>query len=433
MAKKRILVLGAGLGGLSAAWHLQKKGRDCRVFEKEPEVGGLCRSKKIGGFTFDCDGHLLHFRRHYCFNLVKHLLEDNLIPHQRSAWIYAHGKYIQYPFQANLYGLPLKLAQECLLGFIETLNNGKLKKKKKLNFLEWINQNFGKGIARHFMVPYNSKFWTLPPQELTCEWLDGFIPVPSLGQVIEGAISESQRQFGYNAQFWYPKKGGISQLPLALANRIKNIYTDCQIVKIDLQKKEIKMASGNKEKFDFLLSTLPLPEMQHLIKRMPVSIHSLFKNLKWNSIFNLNLGIEKKDASARHWIYFAQRNICFFRVGFFHNFSPYLSPPDKGSLYIEVAYSPKKPVDKTNIISRIKGDLKRIGILGPADMICTEDINDIKYGYPIYDENYHQTREKILKYLLQNNILPCGRYGSWRYMSMEDVVLEGKEISDKLC
>jgi len=73
MTKKRVIVLGAGLAGLSAAWHLQRQGIDCRVFEKEPEVGGLCRSKKILGFTFDYDGHLLHFKSRQAFNFVKRL------------------------------------------------------------------------------------------------------------------------------------------------------------------------------------------------------------------------------------------------------------------------------------------------------------------------------------------------------------------------
>ncbi|MBU1869372.1 MAG: FAD-dependent oxidoreductase, partial [Candidatus Omnitrophica bacterium] len=53
MGKKRIIILGAGLAGLSAAYHLQKQGKECLVFEKESEVGGLCRSKNVGGFTFD--------------------------------------------------------------------------------------------------------------------------------------------------------------------------------------------------------------------------------------------------------------------------------------------------------------------------------------------------------------------------------------------
>ncbi len=112
MARKRIFILGAGLTGLSAAWHLQKRGIDCQIFEKEPEVGGLCRSKKIGGFTFDCDGHLLHFKHRYTLNLIKNLLKNNLTEHQRNAWIYAFDTYVHYPFQANLYGLPPSVVKE---------------------------------------------------------------------------------------------------------------------------------------------------------------------------------------------------------------------------------------------------------------------------------------------------------------------------------
>jgi protoporphyrinogen oxidase len=282
------------------------------------------------------------------------------------------------------------------------------------------------------MIPYNTKFWTLPPKELTCEWLDGFIPVPSLSQIIEGTIEENQRQFGYNAQFWYPSKGGVNQVSLALASQLKNVYTNCAVVEIDLTKKEIKLSSATKEKFDYLVSTIPLPEMGYLIKRLPRKIHSLFKKLRWNSIFNLNLGIQKKDTQRRHWIYFPQKDICFFRVGFPHNFSPYLTPEGKSSLYVEVSYSENKPIDKTQTTLRIIEDLKKIDLLSKKDIICTQDVNDIKYGYPIYDKFYYDTRKKILRYFTRRNIIPCGRYGSWRYMSMEDVIVEGKSVADRI-
>lgn len=430
MTKKRILILGAGLAGLSAAWHLQRKGIDCQVFEKESEVGGLCRSKKINGFTFDYDGHLLHFRHPYTSEPIKRLLKDNLVEHQRNAWVYSYGRYIRYPFQANLYGLPNPIIKDCLLGFIQASQNGRPKKKRNPTFFNWIDYTFGKGIAKHFMIPYNTKFWTVPPEELTCAWLDGFIPIPSLSQIVEGTIEESQRQFGYNAHFWYPKGGGISQLPLALASQVKNLYTNCKIVEINLAKKGIKLASGNRERFDFLISSIPLPELPYLIKGLPEEIISLFKKLRWNSIFNLNLGIERKDFNERHWIYFPQKDILFFRIGFFHNFSSYLTPPHKSSLYVEVSYSKDRPLDKNNIILRIKEDLKKIGILTCQDSICVQDINDIKYGYPIYDTHYNQTRAEILKYLTHRNIIPSGRYGSWRYLSMEDAILDGRRAAD---
>ncbi len=430
MSRKRIFILGAGLTGLSAAWHLQKRGIDCRIFEKESEIGGLCRSKKINGFTFDCDGHLLHFKHRYTFNLINKLLKDNLIEHQRNAWIYAFDTYVRYPFQANLYGLPPSVVKECLIGFIHTLRNGQPKKKKDLNFLNWINRTFGKGIARHFMIPYNTKFWTLPPQELTCEWLDGFIPIPSLNQLLEGTVEASQRQFGYNARFWYPKIGGIASLSLALASEVKNIYANCQIIEIDLVKKEIKLSSGNKEKFDYLISTVPLPEMPYLVKGLPKQVYALFKKLRWNSIFNLNLGIEQKDCFGRHWIYFPHEELSFFRIGFFNNFASYLAPADKSSLYVEISYSEKRPIDKSNIVLRIREDLKKVGVLTDDAKIYGQDTNDIKYGYPIYDKNYRLARERIIDSLVKNNIISCGRYGSWRYMSMEDVILNGKEVAE---
>jgi protoporphyrinogen oxidase len=432
MAKKKIIILGAGLAGLSAGWHLQKMGVEYQLFEKESEVGGLCRSKKLDGFIFDYDGHLLHFRRSYTFNFVKRLLKDNLAEHDRNAWIYSNGTYTRYPFQANLYGLPPLVVKECVLGYIEASRDGHNKNKNGKDFLNWIKLTFGEGIAKHFMVPYNTKFWTLPPQELNCSWLDGFIPVPSLREVIDGTIEENQRQFGYNVRFWYPRNGGIEKLPLALGSQIKNIQTDCKVSEIDLSKREIKINSKGKEKFDYLISTIPLPDMPRLIKNLPKEIASTFTKLRWNSIFNLNLGIDKKKNFGRHWIYFPHQEVCFFRVGFFDNFSPNLTPLDKSSLYVEVSYSKDKPINKNTIISRINNDLRKIGILSSSDSICVQDVNDIKYGYPIYDFNYHQIRKKILEFFQANHIFGCGRYGLWKYMSIEDAILSGKEVAENL-
>jgi len=430
--KKKIIILGAGLAGLSAAWHLSKRGREYQVFEKDSEIGGLCQSKKTSGFTFDCDGHLLHFRYPYTFHLVSQLLDGNLVEHQRSSWIYSYSQYIRYPFQANLHGLPPKILEECLLGFIEASKNGLSAKKSTDSFLDWTYHTFGKGIVKHFMLPYNTKFWTVNLKKMTCAWLDGFIPVPCLDHVVEGAIEESYRQFGYNSRFWYPRQGGINELASAFARRIKNIHTACCVKKIDIHKKEITLSSGKKERFDYLVSTLPLPELPHLIQGIPGELVRMFNKLRWNSIYNLNLGIEKTDRTKRHWVYFPDKDFCFFRAGFYHNFSASLAPQDKSSLYVEVSYSKDKPVDKGSIKAAIKEDLKKVGLMDQGDRICAEEANDIKYGYPIYDENYAAARNGIIKYLSKHSILPCGRYGSWRYFSMEDTIMDGRRAAGLL-
>lgn len=430
MSKREIIILGAGLAGLSAAWHLQKRGIDCRVLEKDPEVGGLCRSKQIDGFTVDYDGHLLHFKHQYAFDLASKLLQDNLVEHKRSSWIYSHGRYTRYPFQANLYGLPSAIVKECLLGFIEAAKAQNPCPPR--TFLDWINRTFGRGIARHFMVPYNAKFWTLHPEKMSCAWLDGFIPVPSLDQLIEGTIRENKRTLGYNAHFWYPKKGGINQLALAFARGIKNIQTNCRVAGIDTAAKRIKTSRGETLEYDHLISTIPLPEFPCLAGGVPSPAASLFKRLRWNSVFNLNLGIDKNDDSGRHWVYFPEKELSFFRAGFFHNFSASLAPAGKSSLYTEVSYSRDYPLDKTAITGRIIRDLKKTGIVAKNDKIIFKDINDIKYGYPICDSRYLQVRDAITDFLKRDRIIPVGRYGSWRYMSMEEVIMDGKAAADKI-
>ena len=53
MQKKRVSVIGAGLGGLSAAISLKAAGYDVEVFEKNSHIGGKLNVMEQDGFTFD--------------------------------------------------------------------------------------------------------------------------------------------------------------------------------------------------------------------------------------------------------------------------------------------------------------------------------------------------------------------------------------------
>ncbi len=418
------------MAGLSAAWHLQHRGRECYVFEKEPVTGGLCRSKRIKGFIFDCDGHLLHFRNAYTLRLVRKLLKGNLVSHKRSAWIRGFDTFIRYPFQANLYALPRPVAQECLTGFLEAVQarDG----RPIADFREWIHSNFGRGIARHFMFPYNEKFWTIPLDKIVPDWTGNFVPMPKPSEVIKGFFSRGNDHFGYNVNFWYPRRAGIGQLPLAFERQLKNISKNCRVTGIDIRKKEMTVEGKGRIRFGSLISTMPLPELAKIIRPLPAGIKSVFGKLRWNSIFNLNLGVEGVCHKGRHWVYFPYKDTVFFRTGFFHNFSSDIVPSGKSAIYAEVAYSSEAPIDKNKIVGRITNDLYACGVLNRDNRIEVLDINDIKYGYPIYDKNYLRITRAIREFLSRHNIISCGRYGSWKYMSMEDAILDGKQAADRM-
>src|ERR1700722_12940766 len=98
-----IVILGAGLTGLSAAYHLERQGfYNYKIFEKESTVGGLCRSVQQDGFTFDYTGHLLHISDPYFKHLIQTIanLETFNVIHRRS-FVYSQQTYPPYPYQVN--------------------------------------------------------------------------------------------------------------------------------------------------------------------------------------------------------------------------------------------------------------------------------------------------------------------------------------------
>ena len=71
---------------------------------------------------------------------------------------------------------------------------------------------WGAGIAKHFAIPYNRKIWAVPLDEMETSWLGGRVPMPDLGEMIEGALTQKPAPMGPNARFGYPLKGGFQAL-----------------------------------------------------------------------------------------------------------------------------------------------------------------------------------------------------------------------------
>jgi len=424
---KKVIILGAGLSGISLSYFLKRSGLSSQVFERERSPGGVCSSHAKDGFVFDVSGHLLHFRDKRIFSLVKSLLNDNLTELQRDAWVYDFGGLIPYPFQVNLSWLPPGAYRRCLSEFKKVRNNGSRIKKPR-NFLDWIYKNFGAGIAEYFMIPYNLKFWRTPLEELSHSWTDRLVVTPSLDDIVNSENGR-KKKYGYHSHFYYPTKGGIEELIKGLGAGSDKVFLRHEAVEVDLKKKVVGFRNGHKEKFDILVSTIPLPELGKIIKKIPGNISPYFTKLKWVSIYNVNFGIKGNIMPGKHWIYFPHEDTSFFRAGFYHNFSSHSAPPGKSSSYIEVSYSKDAPIKKNKVIRNIKNDLKRVGILNGDAGICCEQINDIEYGYPVYDRYCEGARRTILNFLSDKDIISCGRYGSWRYFSMEDVILESRRLA----
>ncbi len=411
MPESKIVILGAGLSGLSAAAHLKT---EYEIFEKEKSIGGLCRSRKLRGFTFDIAGHILHFKEKKAKDFIMGLLGDTLRRQKRNSWIWSHGSFIPYPFQANFQRLAQDIAMECSRGLAQAIKNKKKKSGSNgLCFRSWILATFGEGIARHFMLPYNEKFWKFSLEQLNHEWASEWIPL---------------QDKGYNETFWYPRSGGIQTLANALARQGRRVRTRCEAVRIDLRKKEVLFSNGIRYRFNKVISTIPLPEMLRLLTPLPDRVRKALSELRYTSLFNVNLGLSTKLKSTKHWIYFPQKDISFYRLGISTNFSQSMAPPGCSSIYFEASYTKDNPIDKKNIINAIYGDCKKIGFPIREEDVKVVDSNDIKYGYCVYDKKRDAAVNIIQGYLNKHNVFSIGRYGAWRYASMENVMSEARDL-----
>ncbi|MHC4476820.1 MAG: protoporphyrinogen/coproporphyrinogen oxidase [Planctomycetota bacterium] len=425
-----MVILGAGLSGLSAAYHL--KG-GCEVFEKKSEIGGLCRSIYLNGFTFDYGPHILYTVNPYASRLIKRLLKGNFLSRQREAWIF-HKKYscyTRFPFQSHLYGLPKNLVKSCIMGLFEArMLDGKTPAAK--NYHEWMNRIFGKGITDSLMVPYAEKLWTVPPSAMNYDWIERRVPQPDIETILEGALGNLDKRVGFNNDFWYPEKDGISALPHALAKRPQQLHLNKEVMEIDLKNKEMTIKTGERVRYDRMISSLPLPLMVELTRDAPRRIVEAANDLKHNSILCVNLGVRRPEISDKHWIYYYEKEFCFHRISFQMNFSPYTVPRGMSSISTEVAYSQYKRISKKNIIDRVINDLIKAGILRKDDEIMVSDVRDIKYAYIIYDHNHRKNVRTIHHYFNNRDIYPCGRFGEWEYYNMDHSILSGRRVALKL-
>ena len=426
--KQKIVIVGGGLAGVSAGYHLLE--HEPALFEKERVIGGLCRSFTQDGFTFDCTGHLIHLKNQYTKELVGRILPDAFNAHERLAAIYSKSVMTPYPFQANTYGLPPEIVKECVVGFVESMHvNGNGGPK---NFHDWVLRTFGAGIAKHFMLPYNEKFWKQDLGTITSDWVSWSIPKPTLEEVVNGALGLTNKGMGYNPKFIYPKNGGIDCLPQALGQAITRIHVNETVETIDPKKKYIRFASGREEAYDFLITTLPLPLTFRMLKHAPDSLVWNAQQLRAISVLNINIGVDRRGLSDQHWIYFPEDQYIFSRIGFPMNFSKSVAPDGTSSIYIEITHQPNQKVNVEEAFDRSILDLEKCGILRRNDRILTRHVLDIKYAYVIFDEHRQHHVQNLMDYLDSCDIVTAGRYGRWDYYSMEDSILSGRSAAERV-
>ena len=421
-----MVVLGAGLAGLAAALRLSSL--PVTLVEREEAVGGKARTHRRDGFVFDVTGHWLHLRDTAVRDLVFELLEGHALTEiARRAGVWTSNVMVPYPFQANIHRLPWPVRQRCLADFLRARarranGNG----APPSSYEDFVTRQFGVAMARHFFVPYYTKFWGFSLDGMTADWLARYFPMPSTAQVVGGALGIRQDRVGYNARFLYPASAGIDALPRALlAARAGHgglaVRLSTDVEEIDLPGRRIKMTGApGWLPWRALVSTIPLPDLLDRIPALPARLRTACAQLRSIPLRYLNIALRSPSPVPEHWIYVPDSPYPFYRVGVFSNAVPQMAPPGCAALWVEIA-DRTRPVDLRGVL----GGLVRMGAVSSVSDVLFTEQRDVEHAYVVFDDARQAAVDAIVRWLAERRVFSCGRYGGWTYGSMEDAILDG--------
>jgi protoporphyrinogen oxidase len=412
--RTRYLIVGAGVTGLSFADWLRDD--DYLIVESEQEIGGYCRTVKRDGFVWDYAGHFFHFRNpHVERDLLNRMGAAEVLHVQRDSRIWYADRYIDFPFQKNIHQLPKHEYEQCVRGL-----RGRPRGDGD-SFKSMLYARYGRGIAEKFLIPYNEKLYAINLAALDPDAMGRFFPHASEEEILRQG--EGRSFAGYNATFTYPEGGAIQYIEaLAQGVRRDRIALNEPLAGIDLRSK-VATTSARQIRYDVLVSTVPLVKLLALC-----GIAYDASVLSHNKVQVFNLGFDSKGPPDVHWIYYPQREISFYRVGFYDN----IFDSDRMSLYVEVGVPwdiDLSPDERGALKARVLADLQTVGVVENQTLVASHDV--------LLDPAYvHITRSSISeatskrKLLAAQAVYSIGRYGAWTYCSIEDNIVEARALAD---
>jgi protoporphyrinogen oxidase len=423
----RIGILGGGLTGLTIALGLRA---EFEVLEKNEECGGLCRSLREDGFTFDYGGaHIIFSRDRRPVDFMMKVLGDNCVRGRRNNKVFFKGRFVKYPFENGLSDLPKEDNFECLYYYLKN------DYPEPRNFKEWLYYTFGKGIAEKYLIPYNEKIWNYDTGKMSLHWVEGRVPQPPLEDVIKSAIGIPTEGYTHQLYFYYPKTGGIQALIRAMESNIPSTSRSFKIARIEKGKAKWTVSNGKEEKeFDIVVSTMPIFDLVHALGNVPQAVLSAVNSLKYNSLITVMLGIDSPRINRFTAVYFPDKDFLPNRVGFPMNFSESNVPQGKSSLVAEITANEGDGVwelKDEDVIKHVADGLTERRIIDKK-RICYSQVRRSQYAYVVYDLDYQKNINIIREYMDSIGMKLCGRFSEFEYLNMDACVEKGVKLAEEI-
>ncbi|MDX6551877.1 MAG: hypothetical protein QOH74_365, partial [Gaiellales bacterium] len=343
---KRVVIIGAGPAGLTAAYQLGKQGVRATVLESDTVVGGISRTVERDGWRFDLGGHRFFTKVRAVEDLWHEILpEGDFLLRPRMSRIFLNGKYLDYPLR--LFNVLRRVgpieAVRCVLSYLWVRIHPP---KDRTTFEGWTASRFGWRLYRMFFKTYTEKVWGVPATEIQADWAAQRIKNLSFLSAVWNSMLPRRNQKDITSlieEFQYPKLG-----PGMMWERCADLVEkDGNDVLLNAPVVAVHHKGGLAVTVDYLvdgetvtspashvISSMPLP---HLLKAMRPEIsddvRTAADEIHFRDHLSVALVVPEEAAFPDNWIYVHDPAVRVGRVQNFKSWSPEMVPDPSLTCY----------------------------------------------------------------------------------------------------
>jgi protoporphyrinogen oxidase len=433
----RIVIIGAGPAGLTAAFQLEKVGIHATILEGTDQVGGISRTVERDGWRFDIGGHRFFTKVEEVEALWHEILPDeDFLLRPRMSRIFYRGKYYDYPIKAMnaLRNLGPIEAARCMASYAWAQVRPP---KDQDRFAGWVSARFGKRLYGHFFKSYTEKVWGMPADVLPADWAAQRIKNLDLKAAILNALTPKRNQKDITSlieEFQYPKYGPgmmweTCRDKVVAAGSTVHMQTKVRHIRHgDGSAYEVvaEHPDGTVETFpcDHVISSMPFTK---LVKGMepapPPEVLEAAERTSYRDFLSVALVVPEDVAFPDNWIYIHAPEVEVGRIQNYGSWSPFMVKEGRTCLGLEYfVFEGDEMWTKSDddLIEQAKRELAFLGLVDPARVELGHVVR-VPKAYPTYDEGYLGRVELMRKWVESTtpNVHPVGRNGMHRYNNQD--------------
>lgn len=489
---EKIVIIGAGPAGLTAAYELLKSEKDYEVIilEESNEIGGISKTVRYNGNRMDIGGHRFFSKDQRVMEWWKELMpvqgslsyddkvlgrEANTIPggpdpekedrvmllRNRVSRIYYRKKFFDYP-------ISMKPQTFINMGFVQTVKAGcsylvscvhKLPEDNLENF--YINR-FGRVLYSMFFEKYTEKLWGRHPREISAEWGAQRVKGLSILAIIKDMFSKilpgkdgRKVETSLIEEFMYPKLGP-GQLWETAASDIEKmggrIVFGASVNDVHCENGRVVRVScsnGDCYEGDYFISSMPLKDLVESMNDVPEKVRKVAEGLPYRDFVTVGILTNKlklknltkiktlNNLVPDCWIYVQDAGVKLGRIQIFNNWSPYMVAQPDEKVWIGLEYFCRENDEFWNMSEEecrnfAVDELISMGVLDNREAVLDSHRERVKKAYPAYFDTYAQIDEVIDYVNRLENLYCVGRNGQHRYNNMDHSMATSFEAVDNI-